>query len=461
MAEERETEEGVTSRFLLPDLPEDLDEETIRHYFSVFGDIEDVNIKELGGAGPNSGKRMGSVKFRNPNFELKEMMLNEAHEINGFDVSVTTWRLQKMQRSNYHEKLAEKRAADRAAKGKAKGASSPRADAHARPAASSKGKGGRDYGGYGSSEMHGKGCRGDSAAGYRGDYGGCGEYGGCKGCGGWGAGDWGEFGGPMMGKGEIQWAGGYGAMKGGKFDFHDARSSPYGDGAWGMPSKGGPCGAYGDGAWGMAKGGPGGPYGDGAWGMASKGSPMGPYGDAAWGKGCKGGSYDGDARGMAFHGGRSSLYGDEYWGKGKGCGKWDGDERSEGWGPVRDSGGGPRVNSKGASGKAYGKSGKKGDDDFDITARFLLSDLSDGTTENDIRDYFAAFGDLEDVQCRTVEKTGELVGSIKFSSPTVQLRQTMLKKPHYINDQRVKVETWKMKKLAKPYAAKGDGKNGY
>lgn len=47
------------------------------------------------------------------------------------------------------------------------------------------------------------------------------------------------------------------------------------------------------------------------------------------------------------------------------------------------------------------------------------------------------------------------MGSVKFVSPTVELRNIILQESHHIQGHEVTVQTWKMQKMAKPgFAAK-------
>merc|ERR1711972_565019 len=74
---------SIASRFNLADLPIGVDEETLRNYFSEFGDIEDVKIRE-----GNDGRVTGSVKFSSPTRATKGQMLNQPHEIWGEVIKV-------------------------------------------------------------------------------------------------------------------------------------------------------------------------------------------------------------------------------------------------------------------------------------------------------------------------------------------------------------------------------------
>lgn len=89
-------------------------------------------------------------------------------------------------------------------------------------------------------------------------------------------------------------------------------------------------------------------------------------------------------------------------------------------------------------------------EDEGATARYLLDDLPPDVTEQDLSEYFGVLGVLEDVTLRTLEKTGQIVGSVKFESPTFELRNLMLKEEHAIKGQRVTVQTHKMRKMMKP-----------
>merc|ERR1712099_216442 len=85
----------------------------------------------------------------------------------------------------------------------------------------------------------------------------------------------------------------------------------------------------------------------------------------------------------------------------------------------------------------------------DITARYLLVDLVESISEDDLRNYFCVFGDIEEVTLRTLP-SGTVTGSVKFHNPTAELRRVMLNELHVINDVVVTVQTWKMQKKAKP-----------
>lgn len=84
----------MTARYLVPDLPIDIDEEILSAYFSELGDLEEVVIKTLG-----EERRMGSVKFLSPTAELRSAMLNQQHFIGDHQLTVQTWKMQKLQKS--------------------------------------------------------------------------------------------------------------------------------------------------------------------------------------------------------------------------------------------------------------------------------------------------------------------------------------------------------------------------
>mmetsp|Transcript_98004 Transcript_98004/g.272703 ORF Transcript_98004/g.272703 Transcript_98004/m.272703 type:complete len:344 (-) Transcript_98004:134-1165(-) len=325
---------GVTARYLLPDLPDDVTEDGIINYFSVMGEIEEVNVKVLG-----TGRRMGSVKFLNPTMDLRNLMLKESHEIDGSRVQVSTWKMQKLQKPAY----AAKTAAEVVAKGK--GASS---SSGAKGSANGKG---RDYTGKGS----------------------------------------------------------YGGMGGGAY------------GAWG---KGSSCG------WGCGSGG----KGDDWWGGPSYGPAYGPSGKASgkasWGP----------------YGPAMGKMGPGYKSPSKGCGKSD----PYAWKGAFWKGAGPST----ICGKGGGKTGKKGEDEMEVTSRFLLSDLPADCTQEALQEYFSGFGEIEDATCKVLVNGAGIVGSVKFRGPTMELRRQMLREPHTILGEVVKVETHKMRKNARPVASK-------
>lgn len=82
----------LTALYIIPELPEGIGEDELKAYFGVLGEIEEVSMNELG-----EGKRQGSVKFSAPTAELREMMLDEAHEIGGKPITIMTWKMQKLQ----------------------------------------------------------------------------------------------------------------------------------------------------------------------------------------------------------------------------------------------------------------------------------------------------------------------------------------------------------------------------
>merc|ERR1712194_989223 len=91
----------------------------------------------------------------------------------------------------------------------------------------------------------------------------------------------------------------------------------------------------------------------------------------------------------------------------------------------------------------------------DITARYLLSDLPEVVSEDEIRTYFGVFAPVEEVTLRKIESNGRVVGSVKFATPTVNLRDQMLTETHEILGKQILVQTWKMQKMSKPnYAVK-------
>lgn len=427
-------DKGVTARYLLPDLPDHITEEHIQNYFSVLGEIEEITVKQLSAGG---GSRLGSVKFRNPTLDLRNVMLREAHEIEGSPVTVMTWKMQKLQKPGYQAKMAAEAAAKAGGKG---GGMIVGAGRGIRPMAAA---------GMGAGGCEGKGW-GNNAQWYQGGDPGWGG----KGCqADWGKGAWGDYGyssaASSKSSGKFGCAKGYGPAyeaqaKGG------CRSGPYGypqagmgGQAWQGPGDYGGCGGYG-------------PYG--GKGGACGGQWMGP---GAYG-GKPGGPYGG-GKGDAFFGG----WGDDGsgWGGG-GCYGGKGPMNGGccgGWGKGGCQGGSSIV----GAGKGAGKvQGKKGAEELDVTARYLLSQLPEGITEEALQEYFGTFGEIEEVVVKHVPSQG-MQGSVKFSSPTMELRRIMLKETHIIEGQQVLVETWKMRKLARPSAVMGKaaefswGTNGY
>jgi len=86
----------------------------------------------------------------------------------------------------------------------------------------------------------------------------------------------------------------------------------------------------------------------------------------------------------------------------------------------------------------------------EVTARYLLTELPDEIDEEGIQAYFGVFGEIEEVTLKTVESSGKKQGSVKYANPTPLLRQQMLEEGHLLGEQVIKVETWKMQKMAKP-----------
>merc|ERR1719285_1374682 len=93
-------------------------------------------------------------------------------------------------------------------------------------------------------------------------------------------------------------------------------------------------------------------------------------------------------------------------------------------------------------------------DDGGVTARYLLQDLPEGITEENLTDYFSVLGELEEVTVKQLNN-GKRLGSVKFANPTMELRSLMLGENHEIEGTPIRVITWKMQKLQKPgYQAK-------
>mmetsp|Transcript_127551 Transcript_127551/g.408255 ORF Transcript_127551/g.408255 Transcript_127551/m.408255 type:complete len:586 (+) Transcript_127551:89-1846(+) len=551
---------GVTSRYLLVDLAEQLTQDELQNYFSTFGEIAEITMRTAA-----SGVISGSVKFNNPTMELRKLMLQEKHTVSGHNVSVQTWKMQKLAKPGYRAKLD----AERAERAMAKG-----------------------------------GCgKGDAS---KGAWGGWGDWG-MMGKGGWGGKDVGMgkgFGkdvgknfGKDFGKGGREFAGGF-AGKGGKGPSHkdDDREKDvtaryllvdlpedisedeileyfgrFGDieevtlrvrGSDGQPMGsvkfmeptpelrhqmldrkhriGGrlvnvmtwkmqkmqrpsmqaalmaeqqqqqrPSPSFG------AKGGGGASFGaNGGGGGASFGAKGG---GGAYGGGAvvvqlqreraeKDAEREGrlraermamqerearlrleqelrEARAMAAGGGKGACAGgrkgygravveevfadDMYGPVGKAGNRGPaardargpaGSAGAKGWGGGPYGGGG--WGDSGGKGMAYGAAkgcGKKGgkfDEEKDVTARYLLCDLADHITEGHLRDYFGALGDIEEVSVKALAGGSKIMGSVKFSAPTAELRDIMFKERHEINGCQISVQTWKTQKL------KGKGGNG-
>jgi hypothetical protein len=98
---------------------------------------------------------------------------------------------------------------------------------------------------------------------------------------------------------------------------------------------------------------------------------------------------------------------------------------------------------------------EKGEKDSGITARYLLPDLPSGITEDDLRAYFGEFGDVEEATVKTLAQGTRFMGSVRFTEPTLDLRNVMLNRKHALQGVAVRVCTWKMLKMEKPGAAKG------
>ncbi|CAK0841404.1 unnamed protein product [Prorocentrum cordatum] len=143
------------------------------------------------------------------------------------------------------------------------------------------------------------------------------------------------------------------------------------------------------------------------------------------------------------------------WG-GKGWGGW-GKGWGKGWGGSADPWSLGFQMGFGGSGGGWG--GGWGDrtswESKDVTTRYLLNGLPEGATEDEIRTYFGAFSKIEEVTLKKIESNGKIVGSVKFSEPTIKLRDQMLKEKHEILGTAIEVITYKMQKQQKPgYAAK-------
>merc|ERR1719291_434862 len=217
------------------------------------------------------------------------------------------------------------------------------------------------------------------------------------------------------------------------------------------------------------------PYGYGKAGPDSYGKGKDPYGgskgwgyeDAGWagkgydGYGCYGG-YDGYG-GYGAYGPSAKGYAGGY-GYGD-YGPWGGGYKGDpgkgaGWGAC---GKGWPASSSAAGCKGGGKGGKDGKEDGknkDITTRYLLSDLPEVVSEDEIRTYFGVFAQIEEVTLRKIESNGKIMGSVKFATPTVELRDQMLKETHEILGTPISVQTWKMQKMSKPgYASKKEAES--
>eukprot|EP00446_Apocalathium_sp_SHHI-4_P033478 CAMPEP_0177315508 /NCGR_PEP_ID=MMETSP0368-20130122/12497_1 /TAXON_ID=447022 ORGANISM="Scrippsiella hangoei-like, Strain SHHI-4" /NCGR_SAMPLE_ID=MMETSP0368 /ASSEMBLY_ACC=CAM_ASM_000363 /LENGTH=569 /DNA_ID=CAMNT_0018774713 /DNA_START=92 /DNA_END=1802 /DNA_ORIENTATION=+ len=523
---------GVTSRYLLVDLAEQLTQDELQNYFSTFGEIAEITMRTAA-----SGVISGSVKFNNPTMELRKLMLQEKHSVSGHNVSVQTWKMQKLAKPGYRAKLD----AERAERAMAKG-----------------------------------GCgKGDAG---KGAWGGWGDWG-MMGKGGWGGKDVGMgkgFGkdvGKDFGKGGREFAGGF-AGKGGKGPSHkdDDREKDvtaryllvdlpedisedeilqyfgrFGDieevtlrvrGSDGQPmgsvkfmeptpelrhqmldrkhriggrlvnvmtwkmqkmqrpsmqaalmaeqqqqqqrpspsfgAKGGGGASFGaNGGGGRGEGrGAGGEVAGRADGDAGAGGPAEAQQElrearamaAGGGKGACAGGRKGYGRAVVEEVFADDMYGPVGKAGNRGPAARDargpaGSAGAKGWGGGPYGGGG--WGDSGGKGMAYGAAkgcGKKGgkfDEEKDVTARYLLCDLADHITEGHLRDYFGALGDIEEVSVKALAGGSKIMGSVKFSAPTAELRDIMFKERHEINGCQISVQTWKMQKLQRPgYAAK-------
>lgn len=106
-------DKDITARYLLVDLDPCITEEDLSNYFGTFGLIEEVNVKLVSGG----TKIIGSVKFIEPTNELRNIMFQQTHEINGYPVTVQTWKMQKQQRPGWGTKVGQRKHL----KGKGKG----------------------------------------------------------------------------------------------------------------------------------------------------------------------------------------------------------------------------------------------------------------------------------------------------------------------------------------------------
>mmetsp|Transcript_107680 Transcript_107680/g.332660 ORF Transcript_107680/g.332660 Transcript_107680/m.332660 type:complete len:439 (-) Transcript_107680:132-1448(-) len=411
-------EKGVAARYLLMDLPPDTDENDLHVHFGACGELEEVSLKRH----PETGEIRASVKFANPTLELRALMLNRTHEIRGQTVKVQTWKMQKLARPGY--------------KAKGRGSFSPAEKGlpigwAGMPNPLAAGKAGKgliaarygpwdfpeddyDWGWptYGPGPAFGPSSRQVFASS------------------GWGPsprhtsdpGDWGPYGGKSAGKGWDQWSNGPGNLGAGK------AAGKTGGGGWSGPIP----------AWprqepsqtcckGKACGGKGGcPY----W----EGPEMGKGAQEFYGKGGCPAYWDGPEKGKAF-GGKGGY--PAYWEVPEKCGKAA---------PTTACGG------KGGTTPHWDK-------DKDITARYLLTGMDPETTEEDLRNYFGIFGAIEEVTLRLRSDAGEMTGSVKFDTPTMELRRLMLNESHEIRGVIITVQTWKMRKLQRPSMG-GKGVNG-
>lgn len=375
---------GITARYLVPDLSPDVTEDVLIDYFSGFGELEECTVKHHG-----QGRVLGSVRFANPTEALRAELLGGPHMIAGVPVQVKTWKMMKGPKHGGAAGAAGAATANASMnKGMCTGAGGNRA--------SQPGKGmggGCCGGGRGFGKGVGCGCGGCGGGVGRGGMGGCG---GC--CGGGCCG-----GGCCSGGGGCGGGGCKGGCCGG--------------------GGGGCCGRYGKGAYGC-----GGCAGNGAMFDWSD-----PWTNMMW---------DEMASCYASKGGMGMVHGGA-------CG--EGAATGGPYGKGGCSRGGPALLcGKGGAGAGGGKAGKG---DADIAARFLLANLNENTTDEDIREYFGQFGDVEDVTIKHTQagKTIGSKGSVKFvqAACSHELRNLMLKNQHVIKNVVVVVQTYKMQKLAK------------
>jgi len=451
MAEDGADPHGVTSRFLLQELPSGITKEDLQHYFSTFGEIEEASVRQL-----TKGGVQGSIKFANPTMELRNMMLRQQHVIQGAPVVVQTWKMHKMARGQAGPQPWGME--EWTGKGKPGKGWDPYGGGKGGADSCAKGKAGKDW------DPYGKGKSGKDWDPYEYGKGGADGYGKGK-----PSQEWDPYGaskggadGYGKGKPSQEWDP-YGASKGGadagakgkpSIDWgpYGGKSSPDG-GAKGKPD------SYGKGKpdWD--------PYGYGKAGPDSYGKGKDPYGGSkGWGyeaTGWAGKGYDGYSGydGYGDYGG----YGPSAGGYGYvDYGPWGGYKGDPGkgasWGAC---GKGWPSSASGYKGGAFGgKGGKDDGKNKDITTRYLLSDLPEGATEDEIRTYFGVFAQIEEVTLRKIESNGKIMGSVKFAAPTVELRDQMLKETHVILGQPIQVQTWKMQKMSKPnYATKKEAES--
>uniref|UniRef100_A0A7S1PXQ9 RRM domain-containing protein n=1 Tax=Alexandrium catenella TaxID=2925 RepID=A0A7S1PXQ9_ALECA len=385
-----EEERGAASRYLLVDLPMEVTEDDLRLTFGQFGVLAEVVLKRH----PTTQEPRASVKYANPTLDLRQTMLHRTHEIRGKAVTVQTWKMQKLQRPGYKPP----------SKGKwGKGGGCGPGTEFAMPnfmaaPAGKAGKGGmmQRYGAW--------------------DYSGNNWSGGCD------------------------MSGGYGPMRSG------------GAGDWGCAGSGPlPSGPYGAKGWSAT--------GDEtlqAWGAGVR---QGTVQVTGWGKAAGGKAAGGKGGQMQQiqhmqqqmqqmqqqmqHMQQQSGWMDKASGGKAGGGK--GMQQMQQMSQQMD-----QMQQQLGQWPQHTQTPSWMDKEKEVTSRYLLTDLPSEATEEELRNYFSTFGGIEEVTLKSFGEAGNMSGSVKFFSPTMELRKLMLNETHEIRGKRITVQTWKMRKLQRP-----------